>query len=76
MTAITSALQGMMAASQQVDQVAQRVARTGLDSNATDSVDISSEAVQLLNARSTFEMEVKVAHIANELDKNLLNLLA
>lgn len=75
MTASSTALQAMAAVSSRLDQVATRIARSAAP-DTFDSADISAEAVQLLSARTAFELAVRVTKIANEVDKNLIDLLA
>lgn len=77
MTVSWTALEAMTAATRQLDQVAARIARSAArDPNSSDTVAISEEAVQLLSARTAFELAVRVTKIANEVDKSLLDLLA
>jgi hypothetical protein len=72
-----TALTAMAAATQQLNDVADRVARSASPDPAQfDTVDISAEAVKLLSARSAFEVAVRVARIANETEKAVLDLLA
>ena len=72
------ALQGMQQAQQQVDNSARRIASAGLPGayppNA-DSVDLSTEAVSLLTAKSQFGVNVQVLKVADEMQKSLINLV-
>ena len=77
MNVAATALTAMAAATQQLNDVADGVARSAsLDPAQSDTVDISEQAVKLLSARSAFEVAVRVARIANETEKSLLDLLA
>ena len=77
MNVTSTALTAMAAATQQLEDVAVQVARSASPDPAQfDTVDISEEAVKLLSARSAFEVAVRVARIANEAEKSVLDLLA
>jgi flagellar hook protein FlgE len=64
-------LSGMMQAERTVNQVATRVAQP-----ASDSIDISSEMVSLLQAKNEMTMNVKVAQTEDQMTETALNILA
>lgn len=77
MNVFSTALTAMAAATRQLDDVAVQVAKSASpDPAQVDTADISEQAVRLLSARSAFEAAVRVARIANEAEKNVLDLLA
>ena len=61
------ALSGMDEVQKKLEHTAERVARS--ESPVEDTVD-------LLSARNQFEASLKVLKVANEMDKNVINLLA
>lgn len=76
MTAIQSALAGMQEADSQVDQTASHIARIPFANTARDTVDLSSEMVNLLEARTNFAANTKVVHVADEIQQSTLSILA
>ncbi len=75
MNVFSTALTAMTTAATQLDHAATDIARAASPAQF-DTADISEQAVKLLSARSAFEVAVRVARIANETEKNLLDLLA
>lgn len=74
------AQQGLQQAQGQFEKAAQRIAQVGLNTGQSsptplDSVSLSDEAVSLLGAKNQFEMDVKLAQTANEMDKATLDLI-
>ena len=74
------ALQGLQQAQGQLENTAQRIARTGMETAPPeapgDSVDLSGDMVSLLSARNQFAANLAVAHTVDEMQKQTLNLLA
>jgi hypothetical protein len=75
MSVTGAALAGINAAIRQIDQAADNLSRLA-DPSSAAQIDVSTEAVRLLSARSAFLANVKLARAANELDKKLVDLMA
>lgn len=65
-------LAGMESASSTVNQVAARVAKSSF--NGSDSVDLSSEMVALMQAQNDFKGDTKVIQTEDAMNKSLLNI--
>ncbi len=77
MRVLATALTGMEAATRQLERAAVRLSRAGItDPDQPDTLDLSEEMVQLLSARTAFEANAKVARLADEADRSVLDLLA
>ena len=79
MQILAAAQQGLQQAQTQVDKAAQGIAQTGMDAAGqppADTVSLSDQMVSLLTARNQFEAGLGLAHTANEMQKQTLNLLA
>jgi hypothetical protein len=70
------ALRGMEQAQGRVEDSAARLARTGAADYGGDTVDLSSEVVQLLAARNDFAANARVAETAGEMERKVIDLLA
>jgi len=72
------ALQGLQQAQGQLEKTATRIAQAGLPpaDQPSDPVSLSDEMVSLLQAKTDFEANLRVAHTADELQKQTLDLLA
>ncbi len=74
------AQQGLQKAQGQFDQSAQRIAQSGLNTGQSqtpsDSVNLSDAAVSLLGAQNQYEANLGVAHVADQMQKAAINLLA
>ena len=68
----SSPLAGMDRATTSLNQTAAKIAK---GSTPTDSVDLSTEVVSLIQARNGFESNTKVLQTEDELTKNLLNMI-
>jgi len=70
-------LQGMRAADARLDGTASRIAREPLQTAAQgfDSVDLSSEMVNLIKERNDFEANVKVVQTQDEMLRGTLRLI-
>ena len=75
MSAIFSALTGMAAAQGKLEQAAGRIAQWSGDARSIDTVDLSREAVALIEARDEAAASVSVAKTAGEMDRSTLSLL-
>ena len=77
MDALNSAVEGMSHAQAQLDPVASKVARSGPSTQPSqgDTVDLSSEAVTLIEARTSFEANATVAQTAESMTQSLLDTL-
>jgi flagellar basal body rod protein FlgC len=71
------AQQGLDQAQGQFDQTAQRIAQTSLHTGPAqaDSVSLSDEAVTLIGAKNDYQTNLSVAHVADEMQQETLNLL-
>ena len=65
------ALGGMQAAQQSLETTARRVASPD---QTADIVDLSSEMVALLTAKNQFAMNAQVVHIADQMQRQVLDL--
>ena len=74
------AVQGLQQAQGQFDRAAQGIAQSGLHTGPSqapaDSVSLSDEAVSLMTAKNQYESDLNVAHVADDMQKATLNLLA
>lgn len=66
-------LSGMERASSEVNKVATKVAALGAPG---DTVDLSTETVNLLQARNDFEANAKVVSAEDRMTKSLLDIVA
>jgi flagellar hook-associated protein FlgK len=79
MSAINQALQGLQSAESQFNTAASRIAQwpqtqtAPTTAPAGDTVDLSTEAVNLLQAKNDFDVNTKVIKIADQMDLTLLN---
>ena len=70
------AMQGLQQAQLQLENSAQRIATAGTtDATGVDTVNLSQEAVSMIGAKNQFAANVNVMKIADNMQKNLLNLL-
>jgi hypothetical protein len=74
------AQQGLQQAQGQFNQSAQRIAQIGLNTGQSqtpaDSFNLSDAAVSLLSAQDQYEANLGVAHVADQMQKAAINLLA
>jgi flagellar hook protein FlgE len=70
---MTTSLQGMQGAETQLNQVAQNIAR-GPSSPAQqrDTVDLSTQAVALIQAKNSFEANTVALKVGDEMTQTLL----
>jgi flagellar hook protein FlgE len=91
MNVMSAALSGMQQAQSSLDKTAQRIAHAGINQAGAnqagvsqagasqapgDTVDLSTEMVNLMAARQQFSTSVRVAHVGDEMQKSLLNMMA
>ena len=74
MVELTQALQGLSRAEAQFNQAAAQIARA--PGQPGDQIDLSTEAVALLQSRNSFEANTKVIKIADEMQQTLLHMVA
>ncbi|UYN98258.1 MAG: hypothetical protein KIT02_09755 [Devosia sp.] len=71
-SAISIGATGMQRASQQLEQTAARVARSGVEGV---EVDLSSEMINALQAKNDFKASAKVVEVSRDMSKALLDIL-
>jgi len=77
MTITGAAVDGIHQAEARLEQTANRLAKqTDSTEQAPDVVSLSDEVVSLLEARNAVTANVSVLHVADDIQKTLLNLLA
>jgi len=77
--AMQSAVAGMNASETQLDTTAARIANYPLavpPANSGDIVDLSTDMVNLLQARNNFAADTKVAQVADEIQQSTISMLA
>jgi len=76
MLGLLPALNGLTQSTAQFDQASRQIARTSLPpSGGTDTVDLSTAAVALLQSRNNFEANTKVIKVSDEMEKALIDTL-
>ena len=75
MIALDTALQGMQNAESSFDSAARRISQEPAP-QPQDTASLSDNAVALMQSRNSFEANTKVAHVADQMTKATLNLLA
>jgi len=75
--AATAALGGLQQAESQVNAIASKIAVSGGSSatDSSDSVDLSSQAVALIQAREDFSANIGTLKVVDEMQKSLFDLL-
>jgi flagellar hook protein FlgE len=78
MNVMNAALGGMLVAQGSLERTAQRIAGASAKPTAepTDTVDLSTEMVNLLAARNDFKANAQVFHAGDQMQKKLLDILA
>lgn len=76
MDVMSAALGGMRDAQTKFEKAADRIASAPAAAATPDSVDLSTEAVGLLTARNQYQMNAKVVHVADQMQKSTLDILA
>jgi hypothetical protein len=67
----TSSLDGLQSAGVRFEAAARRIAAP-----PSDATDLSTDAVAMLEARNSFDANLKTAQVADEMTKSTLNILA
>lgn len=67
-------LAGMSAAEQSLNEAADKIANAG-GSPAGDAVDLSAEAVALLEAKNDFRANANVVHVEDDVYRSLLRMV-
>ena len=78
MVAMTQALQGLARSEAQLNGVAQKIAQLPVlpfGNGTGDQVDLSAEAVALIQARNSFVANTKMIKVADEMQKMLLDVV-
>lgn len=77
MDIVQSSLEGLLRAEAAVGRAATRIAKTplSLTGEPNDIVDLSAEAVALMEAKNAFSANIKAAEAGQELAESTLNLL-
>ena len=77
MSISSSALAGITQALKQFDQAAEGIRRaTQPETGSVDQLDLSTEAVKLLAARTAVQASLEVAKTADEVNQHVIDLLA
>ena len=77
MVGLTSPLDGLLNSAAQFDQAANNLIRATEPpvSGGQDSVDLSTAAVAMVQARNSFDANTKVVEIQDQMNQTLLNLI-
>jgi flagellar hook protein FlgE len=75
MDVMSTALSGMQQAQGTLEKTAQRIALAGTNQAPGDSVDLSTEMVNLIGARQQFSTNARVAHVADKMQKSLIDMM-
>ncbi len=76
---MTTSLQGMQRAENQLNQAAQNIAQGPLSTSGApegDTVDLSSQAVALIQAKNSFEANTAALKVSDEMTQTLLQSIA
>ena len=77
MIGLTWALEGLSRAMAQFNGAAAKVAQAPLSADpSADSVDLSAEAIAMLEARNSFSASTKIIQTADAMEKSLLDIMA
>lgn len=76
MVGLTNALEGMARSEAQFNKAADRIAHLppAQPRQQGDQVDLSTEAVALLQSKNSFEANTKVFKVADQMDQTLLDM--
>ncbi len=75
MNVLSVALDSIGRATTTLDNVAARIATLSDPESGGDTVDLSSQMVQLMEARSMVDANIAVLKTANEMSRNLVDLI-
>lgn len=74
MVGFTTALEGLANSEAQFNQAAQQIARAPVAAGAgQDTVDLSTAAVAMLQAKNNFDANTKAIKVGDEMEQYLLN---
>ena len=74
MVGLTNALEGMARSEAQFNRAADRIAHLPpAQPKQGDQVDLSTEAVALLQSKNSFEANTKVIKVSDQMEQTLLN---
>jgi len=74
MLGLIQPLNGLLQSAAQFDQAANNVVRSALPtSSGQDTVELSTAAVSMVQAKNSFEANIKVFKTVDEMDKTLIN---
>lgn len=77
MDVMSAALSGLRDAQNKLEYSSERIsASSAAAAAAPDSVDLSTEMVNMLAAKTQFEANARVFHAADEIERKLLDLFA
>jgi len=73
----TQALQGLQSSEAQFNRVAASIAQAPFSSSAPqgDRVDLSTQAVALIQSRNSFEANIKALKVDDQMQQTLLNVI-
>jgi flagellar hook protein FlgE len=71
---MTQSLQGLQSSEAQFDQIASNIARAPFSPQG-DQVDLSTQAVALLQSKNSFEANIKALKVNDEMQQTLLNIV-
>jgi len=74
MNVLGAALGGMQNAEGRFEKAAERIA--GASSQPQDSVDLSTDMVEMIAARNQYQSNARMIQAGDEMQKNVLNILA
>ena len=75
MVGLTNALEGMARSEAQFNRAADRIAHLPpAQPKQGDQVDLSTEAVALLQSKNSFEANTKVVKVADQMEQTLLDM--
>jgi flagellar basal body rod protein FlgG len=74
MNVLGAALGGMQGAQTKFEKAAERIA--GASTQPTDSVDLSTDMVEMLAARNQYQSNARIIQTSDDMQKKLLNILA
>lgn len=76
MLGLLPALGGLTHSAAEFNQAARQMVRASLPaSGGSDTVDLSTAAIALLQSRNSFEANTKVVKVADEMDKTLIDMV-
>jgi len=72
----TQAVQGLQKSEAQFNQAASKIAQSPFSSSApADVADLSTQAIALLQSKNSFEANIQVLKVDNQMSQTLLNVV-